>query len=54
MNSTENDSVTVEDARQGQRVRGMVTVLRVSVGAIVAIFAVLLVIFYGRTAGWFG
>lgn len=54
MNNDEAHIETVEEARQGEIVPGMVTVLRVSVAATVLVFAILLGIFYGRTAGWFG
>jgi len=45
---------TTEEARQGENVKGMTSVLGISVGVVVVVFAVLLLVFYGFTAGWFG
>ncbi len=56
MSTIQNDHVeeTTEEARQGENVKGMTSVLGVSVAAVAVLFALILLVFFAFTAGWFG
>jgi hypothetical protein len=43
---------TTEEARQAENVKGMTTVLGISVAAVAVIFALMLLVFFAFTAGW--
>lgn len=44
---------TPEEARQGENIRGMTTVLGLSITGVVLVFGMVLAGFLARQAGWF-